>query len=55
MDHPPEDLYESLEKYYNQYKPKEIIERDKIRKNKKYIYFAICVLVLGLSVYIYSK
>jgi len=55
MDQPPEDLYESLEKYYNQYKPKEIIEREKIKKNKKYIYFAICVLVLGISIYLYSK
>ena len=35
MDQPPEDLYESLEKYYNQYKPKEIIEKEKIKKNKK--------------------
>ena len=55
MGQPSEDLYESLEKYYNQYKPKEFIEREKIKKNKKYIYFSIFVIVLGLSIYTYSK
>jgi len=55
IGHPPEELYESLEKYYNHYKPKEFVEREKIKKNKKYIYFAIFVFVLGLSIYIYSK
>ena len=55
MDQPPEDLYESLEKYYNQYKPKEFIKREKIKKNKKYIYFALFVFVLGLSIYLHSK
>lgn len=55
MGQPSEDLYESLEKYYNRYKPKEFIEREKIKKNKKYIYFSIFVIVLGLSIYTYSK
>jgi len=52
---PTEELYESLEKYYNHYKPKEFIKREKVKKNKKYIYFAIFVVVLGLSIYIYYK
>ena len=55
MGLPTEELYESLEKYYNRYKPKEFVEREKVKKNKKYIYFAIFVVVLGLSVYIYYK
>lgn len=55
MGQPHEELYESLEKYYHHYKPKEMVEREKIKKNKRYIYFAIFVLVLGLSIYVYSK
>ena len=55
MELPPEDLYESLENYYNNYKPKEIIDREKLNKNKKYINFALFIFVLGLSIYVYSK
>jgi len=55
MGLPTEELYESLEKYYNNYKPKEFVKKKKKKKNKKYIYFAIFVIVLGLSIYIYYK
>ena len=44
LDLPTETFYEGLENYYEQYKPKEIIEYESFRKKKKYIWwFNYCV------------
>ena len=48
-------LYESLEKYYQNYKSKEIIEKEITLEKQKYIFFGIFVLLLGGSLYLYSQ
>lgn len=55
MDLPHEELYECLENYYNNYKPKEIVEKEQSEKRKKYINFSIFILILGSSIYLYTK
>ena len=48
-------FYESLEEYYQHYKPKEIINKESIKNKKKLMYFGI-ILFLGLtSVYFYKR
>tara|TARA_B100001123_G_C15292570_1_gene1017957 strand:+ start:1645 stop:2076 length:432 start_codon:yes stop_codon:yes gene_type:complete len=55
LDQPIDDFYDSLEKYYDQYKPKEIRNREIIKTRKKYIQFAIgSIIILGI-VYFYKK
>ena len=44
MNKPEEDFYESLEKYYEEYKPKEIRNREIANTRKKYIQFASAIL-----------
>ena len=38
LEQPIEDFYESLEKYYEEYKPKEIRNKEMIHTRKKYIH-----------------
>lgn len=48
-------FYESLEEYYQHYKPKEIINKESIKNKKKLMYSGI-ILFLGLtSVYFYKR
>ena len=48
-------FYESLEDYYQHYKPKEIINKESI-KNKKKLMYSGAILFLGLiSVYSYKR
>ena len=49
------DLYKSLEKYHAHYKPKDIVEKEKREINMKYIKFSIIVLLLGGSIFLYTK
>tara|TARA_B100001059_G_scaffold236577_1_gene287912 strand:+ start:1602 stop:2033 length:432 start_codon:yes stop_codon:yes gene_type:complete len=48
-------FYESLEEYYKNYKPREILNKEQIRQKKKYMYIFSVVLFLTVSTYYYNK
>ena len=48
-------FYESLEKYYEEYKPKELKERQIYKERRKYIQFAVVSSIIGLILYSYGK
>ena len=50
-----ESFYESLEEYYKNYKPKEILNKEQIKQKKKYMYIFSVVLFLTVSTYYYNK
>ena len=50
-----ESFYESLEEYYRNYKPKEILNKEQIKQKKKYMYIFSVVLFLTISTYYYNK
>jgi len=55
MNKPVLSLYDTLNNYYNNYKPKEVIYKE-INKYKKYgFFFAIIVILASVSVYVYNK
>ena len=49
------DLYKSLEHYYANYKPEDIIIKEKRGANYKYIQVSILALLLGGGIYLYTK
>ena len=55
LEKPVEDFYDSLEKYYDEYKPKEIRNREIIKTRKRYIQFASALLITLGIVYFYKK
>ena len=55
MNKPQETFYESLEKYYDEYKPKEIRNKELIKTRQRYIQFGIALLIIGGIFYIYKK
>ena len=55
LDKPVEDFYDSLEKYYDEYKPKEIRNREIIKTKKRYILFTSALLITLGIVYFYKK
>ena len=55
LEKPQEDFYESLEKYYDEYKPKEIQDKEFAKTRKKYIDFGLCVLIIIGIIYLYKK
>ena len=55
IEEPDIDFYDSLEKYYEEYKPKELKEQQIYKERKKYIQFAIVVALIGLTIYSYGK
>ena len=55
IEEPEIDFYDSLEKYYEEYKPKELKEQQIYKERKKYIQFAIVVALIGLTIYSYGK
>ena len=55
IGHPPEELYESLEKYYEEYKPKEIKTKQIAQTRKKYIQFGSALLIIFGIIYFYKK
>ena len=55
LDQPIDEFYDSLEKYYDQYKPKEIRNREIIKTRKKYIQFATASIIILVIVYLYKK
>ena len=55
LEEPVEDFYDSLEKYYDEYKPKEMRNKDLIETRKRYIQIASTVLLVSAIVYFYKK
>ena len=55
IDEPEIDFYESLEKYYEEYKPKEIRNKEMINTRKKYIQFVSALLIIFGIIYFYKK
>ena len=55
LEQPIEDFYESLEKYYEEYKPKEIRNKEMINTRKKYIQFGSALLIIFGIIYFYKK
>jgi hypothetical protein len=55
LDQPVEEFYDSLDKYYDEYKPKEYKNREILKTRKKYIEFAIGTILVGLIIYLYKK
>ena len=55
LEQPVDEFYDSLEKYYEEYKPKELKEQQIYKERKKYIQFAIVVALIGLTIYSYGK
>ena len=41
MDWEQEDFYDSLEKYYDAYKPKELVEKEKFKLPKQYVLIGV--------------
>lgn len=55
LEKPTEDFYDSLEKYYEEYKPPEIRNRQLINTRKRYIQFACALLMIFGIIYLYKK
>ena len=55
LEQPVEEFYNSLEKYYDEYKPKEIRNKEMIKTRKRYIQFSIALLIIFGIIYIYKK
>ena len=55
LEEPVDEFYESLEKYYDEYKPKEIRNKESIKTRQRYIQFGIALLIIGGIFYIYKK
>ena len=55
LEQPIEDFYESLEKYYEEYKPKDMKNKEIAKTRKKYIEAGIVGLLLLTTFYFYRK
>ena len=55
LELPQESFYEGLESYYNEYKPKETLIEEQLKKKKKTIYITfVCILIGGIYL-LYNK
>ena len=52
---PEKTFYESLEKYYEEYKPIELRKQEQIKLREKYYYFVISLIVIFSIYYNYKK
>ena len=49
LDLPTNTFYESLEEYYDKFKPKELIDQEYLKKKKKFIYAGVGgVMLIGI-------
>ena len=55
IEEPEINFYESLEKYYDEYKPKEMKNKQLIETKKKYIQVASILILAGAIAYFYKK
>ena len=49
------DFFDSLEKYYDAYKPKELINREKYKSRKQYIMIGIVLFIILSTLYLLKK
>jgi hypothetical protein len=52
MDMEQSDFFDSLEKYYDEYKPKDILNKQKFKKRKQYIMIGTIIFLLAIIVYL---
>lgn len=52
MDIEQSDFFDSLEKYYDEYKPKDILNKQKFKKRKQYIMIGTIIFLLAIIVYL---
>tara|TARA_Y100000992_G_scaffold231023_1_gene162164 strand:- start:5798 stop:6229 length:432 start_codon:yes stop_codon:yes gene_type:complete len=55
LNKPPVDYYEAIDKYYNHYKPKKIIDMDTIKFRNRMIYIGLIIILLCIANYFYDK
>ena len=55
LELPTNTFYESLEEYYQQFKPKELIQQEFLKKKKKYIYAGVGASILILIYWMYRN
>ncbi len=55
LEKPEKTFYESLEKYYEEYKPKEMRKAEQRKLREKYYYFVIGLIVIFSIYYNYKK
>ena len=55
LEKPEKTFYESLEKYYEEYKPKELKKKEQLKLREKYYYFVIGLIVIFSIYYNYKK
>ena len=46
---------DSLEEYYNQYKPREVVDREKHKQRLKYVQFGVILAGIFGVAYIYGR
>ena len=52
---PKTTLYESLEEYYQHFKPKDLIEKEFLKKKKKYIFAGMGLVAIILTYWMYNN
>jgi hypothetical protein len=55
MEWEQEDFFDSLEKYYDAYKPKEFLNREKYKSRKQYIMIGTILFIILLILYLLKK
>ena len=55
MEWEQSDFFDSLEKYYDAYKPKELINREKYKSRKQYIMIGIVLFIILSTLYLLKK
>lgn len=55
MKEPIDNFYEHLEKYYENYKPQEIVNQENSKRKFRYVHFGLLVSILLGIFYIYKK
>ena len=55
MDWEQSDFFDSLEKYYNAYKPKELLNREKYKSRKQYIMIGTILFIILTTLYLLQK
>ncbi len=55
LNKPPLDYYEAIDKYYNHYKPKKIIDMDTIKFRNRMIYIGLIIILMCIANYFYDK
>ena len=48
-------MYEAMDKYYHNYKPKNLLMRENLKKKEKLLFFAIIVSLIGIIYFLYKK